>query len=71
MHMASNYKLPRPAIAELEKIIRYNDSCKDASLRVRRSEVITLLNQYGWSGSTSSLNRLVKSHFKRSFTVSK
>lgn len=64
-------KLPEVAFAELGKILAYNDSCTSINARVTRKETISLLNQYGWYGSASSLNRLLLSRFKRVFTGSK
>ena len=64
------YKLPKPVLLELSKIMDYNDSCSNMSLRVTREETVLLLNQYGWAGSVHSLNRLLKANFGRSFTGS-
>lgn len=64
------YRLPRAALDELRKIMRYNDSCKSQLSRVQRADVIRLLEQYGWSGSVHSFNRLIHANFGRSFTGS-
>lgn len=61
------YKLPKPVILELSKIMQYNDSCISNITRVTREETMLLLNQYGWKGTTASLNRLLKANFGRSF----
>lgn len=68
--LKDTYKLPKPVLLELSKIMAYNDSCTNVNLRVTREETVLLLNQYGWAGSSSSLNRLLKANFGRSFTGS-
>jgi len=67
--LGTAYQLPSEATKELQKIMKYNDSCAFPYKRVHRSDVITLLKQYGWQGSSAaSLNRLIYAHFGRSFT---
>jgi hypothetical protein len=63
-----SHKLSKRAASEIRKIFAYNDKCEVPTQRVTRQETVLLLEQYGWSGTVSSLNRLLKSNFNRSFT---
>jgi hypothetical protein len=65
---SETYRLSAEALTELRKIMRYNDSCGVPYYRVQRADAIRLLEQYGWSGSVHSFNRLIHANFGRSFT---
>lgn len=40
------------ALAELRKLVEYNDSCASFSKRVSYAQAIDLLREHGWTGST-------------------
>jgi hypothetical protein len=64
---SSERPLPSPeALAELKKVLDANDAAP-RSERVRAEDAIELLRSYGWSGSRSLFERVIRRVFDRGY----